>query len=147
MVLEPQRAELYARCDARLQAMAAAGALEEVARLAARDLPSELPAMKALGVPELAGFLRGDLMLTEAIATAQRKTRNYAKRQSTWFRNQTPDWPRITALDPQAAVGGDAGLGRPLASLTARARRPLRAPMRRLKTVYLAGPRRPLSGR
>ena len=102
VVLEPPRAELYARCDARMQAMAAAGALDEVARLTARGLPGDLPAMKALGVAQLAGFLRGELALGEAIAAAQRKTRNYAKRQSTWLRNQTPDWPRITALDPQA---------------------------------------------
>ena len=102
VVLEPPRAELYARCDARLEIMAHAGALDEVARLMARGLGGELPAMKTLGVREFAACLRGETTLAEATAAAQRHTRNYAKRQSTWFRNQTPHWPRIIAPDPQA---------------------------------------------
>lgn len=95
MVLEPEREALYARCDARLEQMVRDGALDEVRDLAARNLDPGLPAMKALGVRELAAHIRGDLTLDEALAAAQQETRRFAKRQLTWFRNQTPDWPRV----------------------------------------------------
>ena len=95
VVLEPPRAELYGRCDKRFSAMVAAGALDEVQTLLARELDPALPAMKAVGVRELGGHLKGDIGLDEAVALAQQQTRRYAKRQLTWFRNQTPDWPRI----------------------------------------------------
>ena len=101
-ILDPPRAALYARCDARLAAMAAGGALEEVTALLGRELCPALPAMKALGVRELCQHLQGRVSLNEAVAQAQLQTRRYAKRQSTWFRNQTPDWPRIAAAEPQA---------------------------------------------
>jgi tRNA dimethylallyltransferase len=58
--------------------------------------------MKALGVREFAAHLQGRLSLQDALAAAQQSTRNYAKRQLTWFRNQTPDWPRVDALDAEA---------------------------------------------
>ena len=64
------------------------GALNEAAALAARALPSDLPAMKGVGVPELLRHLRGEISLDDAIALAQRATRRYAKRQTTWFRHQ-----------------------------------------------------------
>jgi tRNA dimethylallyltransferase len=96
-VLEPDRAPLYARCDARLAAAVRDGALEEVRRLMARGLDPSLPVMKAVGVRELAAHLEGRVTLAEALALAQRETRRYAKRQSTWLRNQTPDWPRLTS--------------------------------------------------
>lgn len=99
VVLEPPRALLYARCDARLEAMLAEGALEEVAALMARGLDPDLPAMKAVGVRELAAHLRGEMSLAEALARAQQETRRYAKRQMTWMRGQMADWPRITAPD------------------------------------------------
>ena len=102
VVLEPPREVLYARCDARLQAMADGGALDEAAALLARGLNPALPAMKALGVREFADALQGRLTLAEAVAAAQLQTRRYAKRQSTWFRNQTRDWARIQALDAEA---------------------------------------------
>ncbi len=89
--LLPDRATLYARCDARFLAMIDRGALEEVDRLMALDLPPSLPAMKSLGVPELIRARRGEISLDQAVAQAQQATRNYAKRQMTWFRNQTPD--------------------------------------------------------
>jgi tRNA dimethylallyltransferase len=95
MVVEPPREELYARCDARLEGMLAAGALEEVRALMERRLDPALPAMKAVGVRELARHLTGELSLAEALALARQETRRYAKRQLTWFRNQTPDWPRL----------------------------------------------------
>ena len=100
VVLDPARPVLYARCDARLKSMATRGALEEVAGLLARHLPAELPAMKALGVREFGRYLQGVQPLDAALAEVQLQTRRYAKRQSTWFRNQTPDWPRITASAP-----------------------------------------------
>jgi tRNA dimethylallyltransferase len=96
LVLDPPRDTLYARCDARLGAMAAGGALEEVEALMARGLDPDLPAMKALGVREFARHLAGELTLDEALSLARQETRRYAKRQITWFRNQTPDWPRTT---------------------------------------------------
>ena len=68
--------------------MIAAGALGEAAALAARGLAPDLPAMKAVGVPELLRHLRGEISLDEAIALATRATRRYAKRQMTWFRHQ-----------------------------------------------------------
>lgn len=95
VVLEPPRDALYARCDARLDLMVAHGALEEAAALTARNLSPAFPAMKAVGLRELAAHLDGRLSLAEALAEARRATRNYAKRQLTWFRNQTSGWPRI----------------------------------------------------
>jgi tRNA dimethylallyltransferase len=87
-LLAPPRGALYAACDARFAAMIAAGGLTEAAALLARDLNPELPAMKAVGLPELFRHLRGELPLAEAIAAAQQATRRYAKRQTTWFRHQ-----------------------------------------------------------
>ncbi|MGZ3343675.1 MAG: tRNA (adenosine(37)-N6)-dimethylallyltransferase MiaA [Caulobacteraceae bacterium] len=96
VVLEPDRQTLYARCDARFAAMVEAGALEEVRALIARRLDPLAPVMKAVGVRELAAHLAGELTLAEAVALAQQETRRYAKRQLTWFRNQTPEWERLT---------------------------------------------------
>ncbi len=94
VVVEPDRATLYARCDARLDAMVDQGALEEARRLLARGLDPALPAMKAVGLRELGQHLTGELSLEDAAALARQETRRFAKRQLTWFRNQTPDWPR-----------------------------------------------------
>ena len=90
-VLLPPRDALYAACDGRLEAMIAAGALDEVRGLMARGLPPEMPILKAVGVPELARHLAGEADLAVAIAAAQQATRNYAKRQFTWFRHQLTD--------------------------------------------------------
>lgn len=95
LLLLPPRDWLYARCDARFAAMVEAGALDEVRMLLSRDLPPETPVMRAIGVPELAAHIRGELPLVDAIALAAQSTRRYAKRQFTWFRGQSPaDWPR-----------------------------------------------------
>lgn len=94
-VLEPDHATLYARCDARLAAMVEEGVLDEVSALLERNLDPEAPAMKAVGVQALASHVRGEAGLEEALAAAQRETRNYAKRQLTWFRNQARDWERV----------------------------------------------------
>ena len=90
IVLMAPRAAVYRACDRRLEAMVKAGALDEVRDLLALGYPCDLPVMKALGVPELAAALRGELALAEAVAGAQRATRRYAKRQLTWFRHRTP---------------------------------------------------------
>lgn len=97
VVIEPDRATLYARCDARFSAMVAEGALEEARALLARGLDPSLPAMKTIGLRELGRHLAGELSLVEAVALGAQETRRYAKRQLTWLRNQTPDWPRIPA--------------------------------------------------
>lgn len=94
LVLEVEREQLRARIDARFEAMMAAGALDEVAALAARRLPPERPVLKAHGVPALTRFLNGDMTREAAIADGQGDTRRYAKRQVTWFRHQMADWPR-----------------------------------------------------
>ncbi len=90
LVLAPPRPALYAACDARFAAMVERGAAAEVEALDALGLDPGLPAMKAVGVRELRRHLAGELGLDEAIALAQRATRNYAKRQLTWFRHQMP---------------------------------------------------------
>jgi len=96
LVLLPDRAELYTRCDRRLAAMLARGAVDEVAALLARGLDPDLPVMRAIGVPQIAGFLRGDWGLDEAEKQGAQATRNYAKRQYTWFRHQPPEgWDRF----------------------------------------------------
>ena len=64
------------------------GALEEVKQLAKADLDRKLPAMKALGVPELLAYIDNKISLEEAVALAKLHTRQYAKRQLTWFRHK-----------------------------------------------------------
>ncbi len=105
VAIEPERGLLYARCDARFDAMLADGALDEVRALVARGLDANLPVMKAVGVRELAAHLRGETTLDAAAALARQETRRYAKRQLTWLRNQTRDWPRITEVEADAAWG------------------------------------------
>ena len=100
LFLAPDREALYARIDARFAAMLQAGALEEVAHLAARKLDSLLPAMKAHGVPALIRHVRGELALAEAATIGRADTRHYAKRQFTWFRHQLPEFEWIR---PEAA--------------------------------------------
>ncbi|MDZ5646215.1 tRNA (adenosine(37)-N6)-dimethylallyltransferase MiaA [Nitrospirillum sp. BR 11828] len=95
LIVDPPRDRLYANGDARFLAMMGQGALDEVRALLALGLDPDLPAMKALGVPELAAHLAGALDLEAAVALAQRHTRNYAKRQTTWFRHQMPDARRV----------------------------------------------------
>jgi tRNA dimethylallyltransferase len=90
-LLLPPREELYANCDKRFLAMIDQGAIDEVKKLLARNLSTSLPAMKIIGVREIAGYLNGEMNRDDAIAKAQQMTRNYAKRQMTWFRNQWKD--------------------------------------------------------
>jgi len=101
VALEPPREVLYARCDDRLEAMAAAGAALEVAALMARNLDPDLPLMKAVGVREFAAYVGGETTMEQAIAAAQMQTRRYAKRQLTWMRGQMEGWPRLTGADAE----------------------------------------------
>ncbi len=101
-VLLPDRALLYERCDARFAQMLERGAVEEVEALLARRLDPALPVMRAIGVAELAGHLRGDWPLEEAMARGAQATRNYAKRQFTWLRHQPPpEWPRVESSNAE----------------------------------------------
>jgi len=101
VALEPPREALYARCDARLEAMVAAGVLDEVRALQSRNLDPALPALKAVGMREFSAHLAGETSLEVAVAAAQRETRRYAKRQTTWMRGRMADWPRLTEIDPE----------------------------------------------
>ena len=102
--LMPERDELLRRIDARFDAMIAAGAIEEVRALAARGLDPDLPAMKAHGVPWLVRHLRGQISLADAAEGSKRDTRQYTKRQATWFRNQLADFVWVDPGTALAAV-------------------------------------------
>ena len=96
LILLPPRSWLYERCDRRFALMIEQGAVQEVEKLVARNLVPDLPVMRAIGVPELSSLLRGDSTVEQAISAGQQATRNYAKRQYTWFANQPPpDWARF----------------------------------------------------
>lgn len=101
LVLLPPRKWLHARCDERFARMIDEGAVAEVEALLARRLNPNLPVMRAIGVRELAAYLRGETSLDESVAAGQQATRRYAKRQYTWFAHQPPaHWPRFReALD------------------------------------------------
>jgi tRNA dimethylallyltransferase len=86
--------------------MMAAGVRDEVRALAGRRLDPNLPAMKAHGVPWLIRHLNGEMALAEAIEGGKRDTRQYTKRQATWFRNQLPDFVWVAPENALAAVEG-----------------------------------------
>jgi tRNA dimethylallyltransferase len=90
------RSELYARIDARVEAMIAAGLVEEVRSLLARGFGPELPAMSGLGYRQICQYLAGKQTLEEAVREIKRKTRRFVHQQQTWFR---PDDPRIHWFD------------------------------------------------
>ena len=102
LFLSPDRDELHARIDGRFDAMLNAGALEEVAALAARRLDPLLPAMKAHGVPALIRHLKGEITREAAAVIGRADTRHYAKRQFTWFRHQLPEFQWVK---PEEAGG------------------------------------------
>ena len=96
LLLLPPRDWLYKRCDVRFEIMIERGAVAEVEALLLRNLPQDAPVMRAIGVSEISAYLNGNLQHEEAIARGKIATRQYAKRQFTWFRNQAPiAWPRI----------------------------------------------------
>jgi tRNA dimethylallyltransferase len=91
-LVDVPRQELYERAEARFDAMVAAGAVDEVRPLLGLD--PELPMMKAIGVPELSAYLRGEVSLADAVVLAKTATRHYIKRQFTWWRGQAMQWSR-----------------------------------------------------
>ena len=102
--LAPAREELRRRIDTRFDTMVAAGALDEVRALMARNLDPLLPAMKAHGVPWLMRHLRGEIALAEAAEGGKNDTRRYIKRQFTWVRHQLADWTWTAPDDALAEV-------------------------------------------
>jgi tRNA dimethylallyltransferase len=100
LILLPDREWLYNRCDRRFAAMMDGGAIAEVEILLMRGLSPDLPVRRAIGVPEISALLRGEISRDEAIERGQQATRNYAKRQYTWFRRQPPsEWRRAEQSD------------------------------------------------
>ena len=106
IVLSPPRDWLYSRCDTRFGAMIDHGAVEEVEALLAKHLDPDLPVMRAIGVPEIAAFIRGEKGRGAMLSEGQQATRRYAKRQFSWFKHQPPpDWPRFSdPLDGSGAM-------------------------------------------
>ena len=94
IVLEPERAVLHERIARRFRAMVEEGAVEEAVAFAGRGLSSDLPAMRAIGVGAMAAVASGDISLEDGIERGIVETRQYAKRQSTWFRGRMGDWLR-----------------------------------------------------
>ncbi|MCF3933809.1 tRNA (adenosine(37)-N6)-dimethylallyltransferase MiaA [Acuticoccus sp. M5D2P5] len=104
IVIAPERAALRAQIAERFDAMMTEGAREEVAALARRGLDPALPVMKAIGVPPLMALERGEIAEAEAVARAITESRQYAKRQETWFRHRFPDWRRFPTADEAIAA-------------------------------------------
>ncbi|TIS97125.1 MAG: tRNA (adenosine(37)-N6)-dimethylallyltransferase MiaA [Mesorhizobium sp.] len=99
-VIEPDRAALVEQIEARFDRMLEKGAVDEVKQLTSLGIDPDLPAMKAIGVRELQAAMAGELSLPEAIERAKIATRQYAKRQATWFRHQLgPEWLRLRPDD------------------------------------------------
>lgn len=95
MILLPPRDWLYARADARFAAMLDQGAVQEVGALVARNLDPALPVMRAIGVREIAAWQREEIDHSQMLTIAATATRQYAKRQYTWFSRQPPaSWNR-----------------------------------------------------
>lgn len=88
ITVTPPRQALYAACDLRFQDMLERGAVDEVRALMALDLPPDVPVLRAVGVPALMAYLQGKISREQAVEEARQATRNYAKRQLTWFRHQ-----------------------------------------------------------
>ena len=95
IVILPEREEVFARADQRFDAMMDAGALDEVAALGALGLDPALPAMRALGVPQLLSFQRGEMTREVAVGEAKAETRRYIKRQMTWLKRNMISWNSV----------------------------------------------------
>ena len=102
--LQTDRDALARRIDARFDKMLEEGALDEVRSLATRNLDPKLSAMKAHGVPWLIRHLRGEVSLDEAAHHGKLETRQYSKRQETWFRNQLPEFRWVRPEEALAIV-------------------------------------------
>ena len=88
VLLLPELSEIERNCSLRFDAMIDGGALQEVDRLLRKNLPDSSPIMKAIGVPELCDYIKGNLDKQQAVDLAKLHTRQYAERQLTWFRNR-----------------------------------------------------------
>ncbi len=97
LYIDRPRTELYARIDARAEQMIEDGLVEETEALIARGYKEDLKPMRALGYKEMVGYIGGRLSLDEATELLKKNTRNYAKRQITWFRNEQ----EITRVSPE----------------------------------------------
>ncbi len=96
ILLMPERSQLHVRINDRFDKMVLTGAPEEVKQLLGQRIDPSLPIMKAIGVPQFASFLSGEVTMDEAVEKAKAASRQYAKRQSTWFNNQFGnEWQRI----------------------------------------------------
>ena len=111
-LLLPDRQWLYDRCNRRFAWMLDNGAIEEVRALQSRGLANDLPVMRAIGVPEITSYLASAKPdMATLLQSGQQATRNYAKRQYTWFRNQPPaNWPRVATQDEALAEFEQLGL-------------------------------------
>jgi len=96
VMMDMPRDVLYQRINLRFERMVETGALEEVAALMRRTLPDDAPILRAQGVPELAAYLRGEMSMADALDKGKQYTRNYAKRQLTWMRQQFPQAERVS---------------------------------------------------
>lgn len=110
-VLAPPRPWLHERIAQRADLMLGEEGIAEVEALLAKGLPWSLPAMRAIGVKEIAALLAGEIDRPEAHRRLVVATRRYAKRQETWFRNQMADWPRVDPTD-EAALADALRVGR-----------------------------------
>jgi tRNA dimethylallyltransferase len=113
LILLPPRPWLHERCDDRFDKILSDEGIAEVSLLLERRLSALAPVMRAIGVPEIAGYLHGDLTREQALAAGKIATRQYSKRQYTWFRRQPPsNWPRFEApLDRDTVPAALALLG------------------------------------
>lgn len=107
VALMPPRPELHARIEERLHRMIDAGALDEIAALRAKNLDPNLPLMKAVSVPEFMAHIDGEIDLATAMEQALAKTRQYAKRQLTWFRHQLPELEVLNDFGDKPEVAND----------------------------------------
>ncbi|WP_417710596.1 tRNA (adenosine(37)-N6)-dimethylallyltransferase MiaA [Roseibium aggregatum] len=107
IVLAPPRPWLHERIEQRARLMVSEEGFREVRELMAKGLSDKLPAMRAIGVPELGAYLAGEADYAETIHRLTVATRQYAKRQETWFRNQMADWQRV---DPSNLIEMEAFL-------------------------------------
>lgn len=98
LILLPPRDWLYSRCDKRFDTMLAEGAEEEISSLLRRNLDPNLPVMRAIGVREIGAILAQPAQREAFARSAKQATRNFAKRQYTWFKNWPPPaWERINS--------------------------------------------------
>ena len=107
LMLDPPREELYSRINQRCREMFETGLLQEVESLLGRGVPESSQGMRAVGYREAVQVLRGSLSLEDAIRAAQQATRNYAKRQWTWFRKEK-SIQTLSGFGDDAAVRRDA---------------------------------------